>query len=173
MILLTEAQKGWLAGIVDGEGCVSLQNKRKSKNDTRTPYYVISLTVANTDIGMIEELKLLAGGSFRPKKASQPNRKDYWVWGVYGKSAWVLLEKLYPYLITKKERAKIAIELGKRISARVGYSIIGVGYKNMKGARINLDELEIRQSLIDRIRSSNIRGRTRRGEYIVSNRATR
>jgi|TARA_Y100000310_G_scaffold292663_1_gene321626 hypothetical protein len=65
------------------------------------------------------------------------------------------LQVILPYLVTKKERAKIAITLGQRITNRIGYKVKGKGYKGLGGAGICEDELKIRNELMNQIRFLN------------------
>jgi len=53
-----EAKLGYLAGIVDGEGCVAINRvKKRYRNGRETLYYRVSVVVVMTDKGPLEILK--------------------------------------------------------------------------------------------------------------------
>jgi hypothetical protein len=82
---MTIGDIGWLAGIIDGEGCISVTKKRTYKNTT-IGYYVLSVSVANTDEAMINKLVDMFNGCVFLKKRNG-KRKDFWRWELSGKSA--------------------------------------------------------------------------------------
>lgn len=98
----------YTAGIIDGEGCISLS--RYGKGDT---YYIsLSVSVGNTNEWLIQWLKfsyggrtILKGGKNRQGK----NWKPCWEWIISSNEALDFLRLLYPYLRLKKAQTEIAI----------------------------------------------------------------
>ena len=104
---LTEAQKGYLAGILDGEGCLSIRHQKEQRS------FYATLQVANTDLKMIIYIFDITGiGRVHFCKRNQPNRKDAYKWFVtVSKDIYDILDAIYPYLITKRSRADILYRL--------------------------------------------------------------
>lgn len=150
----TEAQLGWIAGIIDGEGCISTKKNRRDPQNKRQGHISIAIAVGNTDQMMILRLAALLGGWPKQSRILKSG-KTFWRWEIAGRRAWTLLEKLLPHLVTKYPRALVAIELGRRISTRRGYRTCGGGYKGLQGAGISVEELKIRDRLYDDLKRMN------------------
>lgn len=101
---------GWTAGIIDGEGCICIYNFA----GTKKRILGLRLCVGNTDARMIRKLKELWGGWIYPI-AKTKCRKPFWNWVIQGKKAASILIELLPYLVAKKEQAKLGIEFAKTI----------------------------------------------------------
>lgn len=111
MLDLPKATLGWIAGILDGEGWFTI-NK-----DSRGDWYSIRVGVGNTDEKMIDVLYSLVGGGKHKLKQKQDKRfpktklKQQYSWYLDGcGQVSSLLSVVYPYLVTKKERARLIIE---------------------------------------------------------------
>jgi hypothetical protein len=103
---MTNEQLAYAAGIIDGEGCIRA-NKQKGKVSP-----VLRIHVTNTDERLVELLKGWFGGYiWKETKQYMPNAKIRFVWEVSAKRAEVVLRSIIPYLVLKKERAELALEL--------------------------------------------------------------
>lgn len=96
------AARAYLAGIIDGEGTISYQEK-----GTRHYRVAVIMTCEET-------IRWLGqwGGATRPHKRNNPNPryKPQWVWLVTGHSnVRVVLTTVLPYLVTKRETATDAL----------------------------------------------------------------
>lgn len=105
--LLTAEQIAYAAGLFDGEGTLVIALEKPQRT------YRLQVTITNTNKDVIEYTKKLFNGfiTTRPQKGV---RKTAYKW--VG-SAWVgcdFLEAVYPYLIVKKEQAKLGIEFQHR-----------------------------------------------------------
>ncbi len=56
---ITEADKGWLAGIIDGEGSICMNVRRKKWNGWNGIGIDLTVNIANTDSGIIHKAKHL------------------------------------------------------------------------------------------------------------------
>ena len=107
-ILLTKEEKAYIAGILDGEGCIY-----RCKD---SQYRIL---IANTYKPLIDylEIKLKIKPTIRKLKRKEYHKDCYYftVMGIL--RIYSLLTALLPYLIVKEEKAKKAIEeLSKRIN---------------------------------------------------------
>ena len=103
----------YLAGIVDGEGTIRIGSSKASKSNWNTRYYAsISLGMTNKEI--IEMLVKRFGSKVREERVA--NRKVMYRWGTSGNiTVPNILKQLLPYLIVKKEQAKLVIEYCSKI----------------------------------------------------------
>ena len=101
---LTEAEKAYAAGIVDGEGCVRLASRAKK-------YVTPSVQVSNTRFDLLQWLKERWGGSVYFCKEPRTNRKPHGVWSVCGQKAISFLRDVQPFLLIKNEQAQIILSL--------------------------------------------------------------
>ncbi len=97
----TDIFYGWCAGIIDGEGHVSLDKCRKQRRPI--------VTVGNTDYKIIDKLYKNFGG-YVLLQQKKGNRLPCWIWSLRGKKVIFFLEKVGAYLISKKNKAKIVLE---------------------------------------------------------------
>lgn len=100
----------WAAGLIDGEGCIGIDYKRRP-SDSRHPSYRLRLRLNMTHKSTVIRLKrILRAGKVRFRKAGKSRWKDQYVWSVSGKIARRILIQLLPYLCTKLRDAKIGIK---------------------------------------------------------------
>lgn len=117
---MTEAQKAYVAGIIDGEGCLTARIEKSGYVNPR-------MTVAMCHKSTIEHLVTISeSGKARPASRSrQAHNSDrpmrtLWRWTLIGHDARRLLEKVRPYLHTKQRQADIFLE----IMAHRGVSVL-------------------------------------------------
>ena len=100
---MTDLEKGWVAGIVDGEGSICIVKARKS--------YRLTLAVQMCHKETIYRLKHLLGhGSISFHKSTNPKGNDSWSWHVASEEAGLILRKLLSALFVKRTQALLAIE---------------------------------------------------------------
>jgi len=100
---------GWLAGIIDGEGCISLRkNNRKNQTFLIRP----SITIVNTDNRIINKICEILDDYNLPYWKTQYEATKHWksryVIEVSGiKRCLKILPIIYPHLIGKQLQAKL------------------------------------------------------------------
>jgi len=98
-----DIEMAYIAGILDGDGSFSVLKSHNS--------YHPCIQLSNAFKGMSEYLFDKFQGSKRIKKPQQIHHKVLYVWSVRGlKSAKNVLDKIIPFLILKKERAKYMLD---------------------------------------------------------------
>lgn len=98
----------YFAGIFDGEGCIDIDKRRRGGNMS------IRMFVSNTDHNLMFWIKKYFRGYFKWQISKKQNRKDLGTWCLG--NIWeikIILEKLLPYLIVKKAKAKEALKIIK------------------------------------------------------------
>jgi hypothetical protein len=113
---LAEIDKGWIAGIIDGEGSICLT--RQKANEHRSP----ELEVTSTTKEMLEKLQGLCGGSISIQKVYQAHYKPSWHWNIKGNKVLELLSEIREYLLVpeKKYRADLLVNEYKLVTPRNG-----------------------------------------------------
>lgn len=107
-------QLAWAAGFIDGDGFITIQDRTtKIKNKTYNGYY-IRLGCCQASETPLKELQKLFGGVIRIKNCG-PNKENYnrkiqYIWALSTQQATEVIKQLFPYLVHKKEVAKLAIE---------------------------------------------------------------
>ena len=111
---MDEVEKAYLAGIIDGEGTVTLM--KHHKNETPTPY----VSVANNNLGLLQWIKNRIGGTICSKKKRLPHHNDSYAWSVRQDRAIRLLNEIKSYLIIKRPQADLITEQYKLVTHRAG-----------------------------------------------------
>lgn len=102
---LTEVESAYLAGIVDGEGCVSASISRKG-------YINGCLEIGSVSRPLLEELMEMVGTGTICKKGRRSKRaKILYVWHVQIGAIPTLMPQLLPYLRLKRKQAELMLAL--------------------------------------------------------------
>lgn len=125
----------YLAGIFDGEGCIYANHNKKGNT-------VMSIHLVNTNKPLIYWLQREFGGNVYFEKGKEKVRNK-WAWRVKSKQIIKILSLMLPYLICKKEQAKLGIALRKSIEL------------NKKGNQYGLIDKNYRVILCEKIRLLN------------------
>lgn len=105
---MTNIKHAYFAGLIDGEGCISLQ--KRSDHHGYRPTVEVKMSCLNTILALKEEY----GGTFLNKPAEREGWKDQYRWRVQDRSARLVIDKIYPYLITKKADAGVLLNYWER-----------------------------------------------------------
>jgi len=105
---ISEKDLAYIAAILDSEGCINIAKSIKYNKHVE---YFLQITVTNTDKRLIDWLYKTTELGFTktsPPRSSNHNIRYDWVISSYKGS--LLLEKLLPYSLIKKEQIQIALE---------------------------------------------------------------
>lgn len=125
---MKETDLAWAAGIIDGEGCVSLYpvTTRTGKS------WVLRVCVSNTNPLICERLKEVFGdGNVYGRQPKNKRHKHVFHYEACSKKAERVLNAVLPYLVAKREQAKVGLASRK---------LIGVHGRNTKNP--NVEELK-------------------------------
>ena len=104
---LSESEKSYLAGIIDGEGCIMLARK----STTAKIVYSIRVTISNTSLSLEKWIKkhLPSAGRFvYVHRSHRPKWRDCWHWTMRrNRQCLIFLSEIAPYLVIKREQAKL------------------------------------------------------------------
>ena len=116
--MITETEKSYIAGIIDGEGSIMLE--RFHSNQLPSP----CISITSSTLELLEYVKVVLGkGSIKSKKNYKKDvHKNCYTYILRYNDAINLLNDIYPYLIinTKRKRAKLIIDNYKKLTPRNG-----------------------------------------------------
>lgn len=104
---MSEAEKSYLAGIIDGEGTISIY--RFSRKGATSTHHMLVIVVATTTPRLMVWLRRRFGGSFTARTPKPPRRK-FWRWVIYQENAGQVLRACLPYLIVKSRHARLGLK---------------------------------------------------------------
>ena len=109
-------ERAYVAGIVDGEGWIEFKRKNMRRN-TRPgkPVHkvlIIRMEVPQVDKRLIDYLMEVTGEGNRDMKTypNHPTYQDQHRWRACHHGVYRVLKQIFPYLIVKKEKAKLIID---------------------------------------------------------------
>lgn len=115
MMPLKKVEGAYLAGIIDGEGTMTLARQRR--NETPVP----TVSIANNNLEPLKRVKCwLGGGSIVHKKKRKAHHSESYAWIIRHDKALRLLKDVQPYLIVKRPQAGLIIRKYKSVTHRAG-----------------------------------------------------
>ena len=108
---ITEVQKAYLAGLIDGEGCIHIS--RRIRNDRKSVDYNPCVVIAQSDREFLSHWQQIAGVGKLYKIGDATGfiaRRMRWQWRVTGREAYMLAEVLLPYLVLKLRQCSLLVE---------------------------------------------------------------
>ncbi len=109
-------EAAYLAGLIDGEGTVTLT--KREKNAQRA----ITITIANTERELLEyPMRVISAGIISSKRTQKIHHTPSFVYRITGRQALSVLQQIVPYLHSyKKQRAKFVLAEYINITPRNG-----------------------------------------------------
>ena len=114
---VTTHDLAYLAGIVDGEGCIYAEAKRSRSS--------IRLTVTNTSLALINWIVGRFGGNVHVCKKSRRRKRICYSWYVNGQRlAARILAAIIPYMVIKRKQAELALQWQPGMSAEASAAMV-------------------------------------------------
>ena len=113
---MTPPEAAYVGGIIDGEGCIEFKWANRIRRDRKgTPTYrtlIVRLEVPQVDKRLIDYLMEITKEGTRDIKRypKHPTHQDQHRWRVGYHGVYRVLKQVYPYLIVKKQKAKLVID---------------------------------------------------------------
>jgi len=106
----------YIAGLIDGEGTVTLT--RKHKNENRQ----LCISISSTEKELLDFVLSATGvGKITNKRASKSHHTPSFAYAVYNRQALALLEQILPYLRSyKRDRAALILKNYLSVTPRNG-----------------------------------------------------
>ena len=114
--MLSSTDAAYIAGLIDGEGTVTLT--RKHRNENRQ----LCISISSTEKPMLEFVKHSTGvGKITNKRTSKSIHSPSYTFAVYNRQALELLRDVLPWLKSyKRERAALILQDYVRLTPRNG-----------------------------------------------------
>ena len=113
---MTEPEAAYLAGLIDGEGTVTLTRREKAAQRT------ITITIANTERDLLEySMHIIGTGVISSKRTQKMHHIPSFGYRITGRQALSVLQQIVPYLHSyKKQRAEFALAEYLNVTPRNG-----------------------------------------------------
>ena len=113
---LSKINAAYIAGIIDGEGTITLTSKHKNANRQ------LAITISNTEMPLLEFIiETIQAGKITHKKTYKKNHTPSMTYAISNRQALDLLSQISPYLKTyKKQRAELILKDYVRVTPRNG-----------------------------------------------------
>ncbi len=152
-----EADRAWLAALVDGEGCIGIRrqsssgNRNSEWNDSFIPYLAIKMSdrapldkaVAITGFGSVRTEDFRVGEDGRGVKT----RRMPYLWRLDGNKAVQVAREIYPYLLVKAPQAALIYTLDLSNKEK----------RRGRGNVVPADEIALREKIFCMIKGFNQR----------------
>lgn len=104
-----ETRIAYIAGIIDGEGCIAITRRKLKRVKTNNWYYQPQVIVGNTNRKLVYFCVDCYGGWIATFKRHNPNWSTIYHWKITGDEMKCLLSDIIPYLIVKRKQAKLVL----------------------------------------------------------------
>lgn len=113
---LPATDAGYVAGLIDGEGTITLI--RKHRNENRQ----LSVTIASSERAMLDYVHLVIGaGKITRKRTSQAHHAPQFAYAIYNRQALALLQQVASFLHSyKAQRAQLILQHHLSLTPRNG-----------------------------------------------------
>ena len=113
---LRPTDAAYIAGLIDGEGTVTLT--RKHRNENRQ----LCVSISSTEINLLDFVLSVAGvGKITNKQVSKSHHSHSYAYSVYNRQALALLEQILPFLKSyKRDRAAAILRHYLTVTPRNG-----------------------------------------------------
>ena len=101
----------YVAGFLDGEGCIVVHKAAATDNGRVTPRYDLHVSAYQCSRKVLDQLATQFGGAvYSHQRSNRPAMRDSWSWKITGVAANKFLEIIYPHLVEKKSQAWLGLE---------------------------------------------------------------
>ena len=103
---LSAVDAAYLAGLIDGEGTITLSRKHKDENRQ------LSVSISNTEHQLLEfAITKIGAGKITRKRTTKINHTSSFTYAIYNRQALALIEQIEPFLRSyKRMRAKLILK---------------------------------------------------------------
>ena len=113
---LSPTDTAYIAGLIDGEGTVTLCRKHRNEN------HQLAVSISNTEYALLDYvINAIGAGKITRKRTTKQHHTPSFSYAIYNRQALALLEQVLPYLKTYKlKRARLILENYLALTPRNG-----------------------------------------------------
>ena len=115
---LEDTKLAYMAGYFDGEGCIIICRSTRRQKTQTIQSHELRLAIGSTDPRVIYEFQAAFGGRVQFYEAGGKRKCPVYQWHIWSRTATQVIEAMYPYLITKKSDADIALAFQAIVGTR-------------------------------------------------------
>ena len=108
----------YIAGVMDSDGCFTMIKSWPKYRSGTSPCYYEKCALKQTQPEAVELIYKNFGGHCGLTQPKEKNRRDLYSLQISNIKAHKLIKAIYPYLRIKKKRAKILLDLRKKIETK-------------------------------------------------------
>jgi len=114
VLSLEDVVKAYVAGIIDGEGTVTLT--KHHKNQTPSP----EVSISNNNLLLLKWIRKKVGGVIVSKKKRKLHHSNSYTWRLRQNKAIDFLNEIKKHLLIKRRQADLITQEYKRVTHRAG-----------------------------------------------------
>ena len=99
----------YIAGIIDGDGCITITRRKIRRLKTDNWYYEPQVIITNTDKELLRFCAERYGGWIAKLRKPNRNYSTAYQWKVTGDEMKSILDDVNPYLIVRRKQANIVL----------------------------------------------------------------
>lgn len=99
----------YVAGLIDGEGCLSLMERTNEECSRRSFSFRLSVEMSNKARELLLLCQSRLGGNIHSRTKRSATHQDQTSWSMSTREALPLLEALLPHMIVKREQCRLCI----------------------------------------------------------------
>lgn len=109
---VSETEKAYIAGLLDGEGCISVIRADQTKRSRhKSPSYRLVVSIYNTNKVMMDWLEQRVNGCRYHNRQKSERHKICHIINIESQSAERFLIEMQPYIIAKSKQLQLGLEL--------------------------------------------------------------
>jgi len=109
---LKSEQLAYAAGLIDGEGCLTI-SVRRPEGRRKAVHHCVRLSIGMTHLPVLRRLRSWFGGQISPVKKQKTFHKQAHEWRLWSNQALDCIEQLLPYLVVKRAEARVFLQYKK------------------------------------------------------------
>lgn len=122
MIKVTEADKAYLAGLLDGEGCLHISKQNRPRLTSELVHAgVVIISQGEKQADVLTEYRSKLGGIGSIQPSSDRNGNACYHWRMCAKAAEKFIKLVFPYLVIKIKQAEIFLRYRKTFEKQGGW----------------------------------------------------
>ena len=105
-----EAMRAWVAGIVDGEGCITILQTKSSHSESLSFPPIVQVRMCDREPldRLVDVVGSKIGKAQSPPSHATNNQRDSWQWKIVAAQAAQVIAEIYPFLTCKRKQAIVA-----------------------------------------------------------------
>ena len=99
----------YVAGLVDGEGCLILMERTNAECVNRSFSFRLSVEMGDKAERVLRMVHARLGGALQIRQSKNPKHQGRVVWNIHTKEALPVLRAMLPHMMVKQEQCRLAI----------------------------------------------------------------